>query len=267
MSLFHKLIRQGLQLLPSSLSSLVPLRFKSRLGYPLDRWDYQKLFWRNWFAYEGGQFGDDYVSRTDSSLREDVFPAFLHDYLRDLNQAFAGEEILVLDVGSGPISVLAWGHEEGLFRLTCVDPLAQEYHRLLHNYGVSAPTEILAAYGEELAYSEEFHMVFSRNALDHCVSPSRTFRNMVEAVKRGGYIVICTAVDEGSAEKWSGGHQWNLDLKDDDLKLTSRQGETVVLSDSPTVEHVWSRRTHVPPPQRGWVDVVYRRSSQTSLEV
>lgn len=253
----RKIARKIIFTLPQSIANIIPKQVRAGLGVPLGRWEYQIYFWDNWFKDEGGNLHHYYATITRSERRREAFPQFLEPFLANLTQRFPGESNEILDVGSGPISPLTWGHEAGLFRLTCCDALGAEYHQLFEKHGVSQPLPILPIYGEDIDYIEDYHIAFSKNALDHCLLPVTVFENMVRSVKRGGYIIIWSYVDEGSAMSWSGGHQYNLNLEENQLTLTSKDGTKRILTESLPLSYIWSERWD--GLHNGQFQVVYER--------
>ena len=257
--ILRKIARKIIFTLPQSLADMIPTQIRAGLGLPLGRWEAQLDFWDNWFKNEGGIYHRVYASITRPERRREVFPEFVGLFLDGLRVKFPEQDIKVLDVGSGPISPLTWGHEAGLFRLTCVDALAVEYHQLFVKYDIPQPLPIMATHGEDIDCVEEYHIVFSKNALDHCVRPATVFENMTRAVKPGGYIIIWSYVDEGSAENWSGGHQHNLDLANEHLTLTNKDGIRRLLTDGVPLRYVWSERWNNEDFHNGEFRTVYEK--------
>jgi SAM-dependent methyltransferase len=267
-SVLMRYITHGVnKLLPQFLANRLPTRIKIWLGVSLGRWEYQLGFWDNWFRTEGGAFHEDFVARTDPTRSREVFPKHLDPYIELLRSKFEGEIVKILDVGSGPISVLIWGQRAGVFELTCVDALGRQYQKMFEKYNLSCPLAIDALTGESMSYNESFHKAYARNALDHCLSPRAAFQNMVKAVKVGGYVVIGTAVDEGTYENWMGGHQYNLDLQVGHLLLTDRLGSTFVLTEHMPLKEIWSQRIDLDVSRRQWVDVVYQKTASSTSAI
>ena len=74
----------------------------------------------------------------------------------------------LLEIGSGPVSLLAFGVEQGLFEVTAVDPLASVYDEILSKYGISYPIKPRTGYAERLVKSfgkDSFDIVYSSNSL------------------------------------------------------------------------------------------------------
>jgi SAM-dependent methyltransferase len=102
---------------------------------------------------------------------------------------------------------------ERVVHIAAVDPLADEYNRMLDACGVVP--HIRTQRGEverlsELFAPDQFDLVYMRNALDHSYDPLLGIRQMLSVVKPGGWVYLHHAVNEGENEKYHGMHQWNF---------------------------------------------------------
>lgn len=141
------------------------------------------------------------------------FPAVLDPLLSRVQQMPAR----VADVGSGPLSQLAYGAYTGKMVLTAIDPLAEVYADLLANRHEAATYRRLAVPAEQLAQTlgaESFDIIWTRNAIDHAQDPGQAFRSMVDALGHGGFLVMTQFSREGTAEQWHGLHQHDMYLDD-----------------------------------------------------
>ena len=121
----------------------------------------------------------------------------------------------VLDVGSGPVSVLG---RDPRAELVQADPLAAEYAAMLEAVGIGPPGRLVAVEGERLVEEfgpESFDLVYSRNALDHTADPLEVLRQMCSVVRRGCWVVAETYINEGAGSGYAGLHRWNFDVKKD----------------------------------------------------
>ena len=80
--------------------------------------------------------------------RKKLFPKEISKFLSGYKKG--DDAIKVLDVGSGPTSILAWGVQQNLFQVTAVDPLADVYRALLKKHNISYPIIPEKGYGEYL---------------------------------------------------------------------------------------------------------------------
>lgn len=113
----------------------------------------------------------------------------------------------VLDLGSGVVSILR--NTVPNLCLTVCDPLAN-YYSDIFDYEANGIVKPLPYRAEDLPYKEEFDIVHMRNALDHSQDPLLAYKKMVEACKVGGHVIVSGFEDEGTAEGWSGFHQYNI---------------------------------------------------------
>lgn len=139
---------------------------------------------------------------------------------RDLQEGFRaaidapeGAAVNILDVGSGPLSVLGnlWpGRRVVLFP---TDPLADEYNAMLDRAGLSPrfrPIKCDAECLVEQFGENRFDMAFCHNALDHCYDPVIAIEQMLAVVKPGMTVRLEHVQNEGVREHYVGLHQWNL---------------------------------------------------------
>jgi SAM-dependent methyltransferase len=133
----------------------------------------------------------------------------------------------LLEVGSGPVSILASAVDEGLLSITAIDPLAVAYRELLRAYGVEYPVRPQPGRGESLDEqfpSASFDIVYSSNALDHTTSPRRCMEQMCRVLRPGGFLLLEGLEREGSTGDWLGLHQHDLFTEHGDLIHVDRAG-------------------------------------------
>jgi len=114
--------------------------------------------------------------------------------------------ITILDVGSGPVSILT-----GLTgaKLTTADLLGDFYQLIFdfEKHGITPPVAIPA---EQLILDRKFDLVHMSNALDHCQDPELVIQRLWNLVDFGGHLMIQGFVDEGKYERYRGLHSWDL---------------------------------------------------------
>lgn len=133
----------------------------------------------------------------------------------------------VLELGSGPVSLLAAGVENGWFDLVAVDPLAREYAAMMERHGLSFPVRPVTGTGEslpEVVAERSFDFAYSGNAIDHAVDPGLCVRNLARAVRSGGRLVLEGFCHEGTNAGWEGLHQHDLLVEDGHLVHFDRRG-------------------------------------------
>lgn len=191
---------------------------------------------------------------TQQMFKEDIIPAveYLHSKF--------GKQINTLELGPGPVSRLTEGWRRGLFELTAVDPLADEYKR---NFKHSP--FLVQGYGEDLDNMFEessFHMCYASNSLDHVDNPLKCMKDMFRLTKVDGVIIIQGNVREGSRTKWFGGHNYNLFLNGDRLMCEEKSARLYELTEGLDVEKMSKRaRTWSDPKNEcvEWFSITYRR--------
>jgi SAM-dependent methyltransferase len=162
----------------------------------------------------------------DRRVREAAFPPELRSCAAELQRDNRRLPRL-LELGSGPVSILAFGIDEGLFTVVAVDPLALPYRYLLRFYGVTYPIQPLPGQGEALLKQfspASFDIAYSSNALDHTRSPRRCLEQMCEVVRPGGFLLLEGFVREGTHGNWSGLHQHDLLTEHGSLTHIDRAG-------------------------------------------
>jgi SAM-dependent methyltransferase len=148
----------------------------------------------------------------DALQRQSAFPAPLLSFIQEIQQR-KHDRPQLLEIGPGPLSILAWGVEENLFRITSLDPLATRYRQLLGKHGLDYPVKPIDGYAEKLLDyfdRESFDIVYSSNALDHVMSPRKCLHNICMVVRRDGIVCLEGFCREGTNGRWLGLHQHDL---------------------------------------------------------
>ena len=120
-----------------------------------------------------------------------------------------GEPDNILDVGSGPVSILRNLFDDS--KITTVDPLGEFYEKMFDFFSYRIVPPISLA-GEEINYNCQFSLVHISNALDHCKDPHIVLSNLFKAVTNFGVVLVQGFVNEAEYENYSGLHQWNIDI-------------------------------------------------------
>ena len=186
----------------------------SQVEGAVDRWsdglDEETEFWRRWLRDHGGQWAEDYKLRTDPDVQIQPHIARFLDP--------ASETVpRILDVGSGPLTVLGkrWG--ERRLDITAVDPLADRYALLLDEAGLEPPVRQVKGEAEhvsELFPAGSFDLVYAQNCIDHGYDPLLSIEQMLALVRPGRYLLLEHALDEGEYMNYAGPHQWNFNEED-----------------------------------------------------
>ena len=175
-------------------------------------------FWEMWLRTGGHQYPWDFERRLDgvAELQEPELLAWLERTPR--------ERARILDVGAGPLTWLGKTHPLTELELHAVDPLAEEYDRLLARFGIEPPVRTQPCRGEDLLERFEpqsFDAVFARNALDHAADPMRIIRAMIRLARPDGVVVLRHLEREGVHEHYEELHQWNFEVRNGELHLWS----------------------------------------------
>jgi SAM-dependent methyltransferase len=134
-----------------------------------------------------------------------------------------GKPIDVLDIGSGPISILTHVFHGLHAHLKAADPLADEYERLWTDEAarMRAVRPVPVA-GEDLARHfgrNSFDVSHIRNAIDHTIHPMAVMEQMIEITRKNGVIVVHGFENEAATERWEGFHQWNMRIIPGDMEF------------------------------------------------
>jgi SAM-dependent methyltransferase len=175
-------------------------------------------FWAGWLVGAPGteQWASDRRSRLDpdTQIRDPLVRAEL-----ERNPA---EEISILDVGAGPLTGLGFRYPGKTLTIVPVDPLADEYERLLRDAELDPPIRTIRVAGEALLEhfgSRRFDIAYASNSLDHSADPFTIISNMAAVVGTGGIVLLRHKRNEGESARYGGLHQWNFDVVDDSLLL------------------------------------------------
>jgi 2-polyprenyl-3-methyl-5-hydroxy-6-metoxy-1,4-benzoquinol methylase len=170
-------------------------------------------FWDEWLRTKSSAWPGDYQNRLDPK-----FPlSQKHSALIDL---VPEEEIRILDVGAGPLTILGKKHPSKLLNIQAVDILAERYDQLLAKYNVQPLIRTQFAEAERLYQKFEensFHLVTARNCLDHAVDPLEAIRQILFVTMKRCFAVLDHAENEGETQRYQGLHQWNFTVIEGDL--------------------------------------------------
>jgi SAM-dependent methyltransferase len=207
---------------PVPLWRTIPRRIlmRSRLGRRLwwhTRGRNSELdFWRAWLvgALGAEEWESDRVRRFSPAAEiEDPL-------LRAAIDRLPQREISILDVGAGPVTKVGYTHPRRDLTIVPVDPLADDYDRLLRAAGLEPPVRTIRVAGGHLLDRfgpEHFDIAYATNSLDHSDDPMSIIENMVGVVRTGGSVLLRHARNEGEEKRYEGLHQWNFDVVEQEL--------------------------------------------------
>lgn len=175
-------------------------------------------FWAAWLSGAPGteEWADDRALRLapETEIRDPLLRAEL--------DRIAAEEVSILDVGAGPITRLGFRFRGKKLTIVPVDPLSDEYDRLLRDAGLDPPIRTIRVTGEALLEHfgpGRFDIACATNSLDHSADPFKIISNMVDVVRTGGLVLLEHKRNEGDSARYGGLHQWNFDVDGDSLVL------------------------------------------------
>lgn len=177
-------------------------------------------FWRNWLENRGGRWPADFAYRTDPQSE-------LEPHLAERLPSPPPENLEILDVGAGPLTIVGKRIAGRPVHVTAVDPLAEAYNRMLDDLQIRPPVRTQPGAGERLAAllgENRFELVVSINAVDHASDPLLVIRQMLAVAKPGANVILEHTANEGQTNAYAGLHQWNFDVEDGRLILTGRGG-------------------------------------------
>jgi SAM-dependent methyltransferase len=217
-----------------------------------------------------GQFFEDIVNRSDPNRSGKVFPTELFPFIQKIHHE-KGHKPIVLDAGSGPLSMLAYAEQQGLIDLVAADPLAGVYLKQLKKYGYAANSYLINSPCEKINNfftNETFDIVWMRNAIDHAADPHEVFQKLVSVMQPGGYLLISGYTFESSFERKMnnqiGLHKHDIfietggELMCKSMEMDGSYGPTICLNEDQPLELVSS----TPPSKelRGWMEIVWKKT-------
>lgn len=173
--------------------------------------DEELKFWREQLTFTT-PFAHFIRGRLDSSKPGPDYPDEVSEYCLTLQKGM-NRIPKVLDLGSGPLSMLLWGHRQKHFELYAVDPLADQYMAILKESGQGVPHPLVPCFGERLTEvfgPETFDLVWIYNSLDHAQDPETVFRNAVATLVPNGRLIVQGWAREGTALGFTGLHRHDL---------------------------------------------------------
>lgn len=220
------------------------------------------LYWKNYLASKGGDYPEDFQFR----LRHDTFISDRDHRLSKRIGLLPRNEVKILDVGSGPLTNLGKKHPSKMLHVTASDPLADAYNALLLAEGIAAPVPTQFSDAENLSAffdPEAFDVVHCSNALDHSYDPVAALFQMLNLVKRDGFVHLGHFENEAVSENYTGFHQWNFTEKAGDFIIWNQKEEISLSSLVCGAAILDVERTDSQP--KNWIIVTLRRNEGTEL--
>jgi len=196
-------------------AALSVLRERTGIGDTAkSKWDRgipaEVAFWDERFHSKTGpgglQWVDTYGLRLDPDLP-------LQKYVRDLLPQSA--DVRILDVGAGPLTYLGKKCNGKRIHITAVDPLADEYDRILARHHVEPPVRTQKLDAEKLTSqfpANTFDLVFAHDCIDHSYDPERAILEMIKVVKTNCYVLLDHRPHTAERLAYKDLHQWNFSV-------------------------------------------------------
>jgi SAM-dependent methyltransferase len=159
-------------------------------------------------------FWDSWFDRSDANLDERLDSALTDRLVVECLTRIPHDDVSIIDVGAGPLTTLGTAGAGKRISLTAVDPLADQYARILYERSITPPVKTEQCSGEELLVRfdpESFDVAFAENALDHSLDPLAIIKNMVSLVKAGGFVVLRHNSNQAERVDYATLHQWNFE--------------------------------------------------------
>jgi len=144
-----------------------------------------------------------------------------------------GQTPRILDVGSGPFSLMYYFKRTGKAEPVAVDILAREYCDMLERFkfcDIVMPRFGTGEFLDVQLAGEQFDIVYIGNALDHTSSPALSWLNALKLTKVDGIIGHGHFVREASAQKQDQLHQFDLYPEEDQLWIDDLKGHCFSLT-------------------------------------
>lgn len=173
-------------------------------------------FWDKCIRTNGLIWPEEYKLRHDSNLE------LQQEIVQLLPET---DEVKILDVGAGPFTYLGKVYTKSKLNIIAIDPLADEYDRIMKKYNVTPLIKTIKLDAEKISEKyekESFDLVFARNSIDHSYSPEQAILSMLQVLKSDCYIYLKHRPNEAEKEDWQGLHQWNFSIADNDFIISSR---------------------------------------------
>ena len=188
--------------------------------------DSEVQFWDDYIRTGGLDYPSDYQARLDNKNIPCGFGGYpgIQSFLKKIPQ----QHIKILDVGSGPMTLVGHKAAGKTVEVTACDPLASAYSDILNKYNIQPPVKVIFADCENLSLffdPDYFDLISCRNALDHSYNPIQSILQMLFLVKKNGLISLAHFANEAENCNYTGLHQWNLSNEGDDLIIWNRENK------------------------------------------
>ena len=217
----------------------------------------EMAFWKNYIDTKGAQWPDDFLRRLDPDTPMDRVHV-------KLIKGMKKKKVDILDVGSGPMTILGKRVPNVAVNLKACDPLAEVYQKVLDAAKVVPPIKTEFAPVEDLLWvypPASFDLVHVRNALDHSFEPLRGIMQMLTLCRPGGYVLLSHYTNEAETSEYEGLHQWNFDKINGHFCLWSKTEKIQVNKHTSPFSTEKTRLKKSAGSTKVWLHVEFKRNS------
>jgi len=134
---------------------------------------------------------NNYLKNKDKSTYYDWKRDYWNNFLEEIKFEVPDSTLNILDAGSGPAGIftILKGH-----KVVAVDPLLEKYKSTLDQFDTSdfQYVNFINSPIERIHMDQQFDLVFCLNCINHVNSIQSSLRNLFNALKPGGKMVLST---------------------------------------------------------------------------
>lgn len=185
-------------------------------------------FWNEIFP-EDNNFTHDFYKNAGSiyQLRAQTQKRMPMPDISRLIEGIDKDPVVTLEVGSGPLPKLGILETSKNLAILTLDPLMDDYIELLKQRHIDLAALFpegkfvtgMAEDASRLFDLNSIDFIYSSNALDHCEDPAKCINELYKICAGGGCLYLTGMTNEGEYQKYSGFHQWNLDVQGGNLVI------------------------------------------------
>ena len=134
---------------------------------------------------------NNYLKNKDKSSYYDWKRAYWSDFLKEIQLDLPSNSSKILDAGSGPAGIFTILDEH---EVVAVDPLLDKYKSNIDQFEAAdfQHVNFITSTIERIHMDQQFDIVFCLNCINHVSSIQSSLRNLFNALKPGGKIVLST---------------------------------------------------------------------------
>jgi len=169
----------------------------------------------------------------------DAFPKKILEILFNMKHQLKSKKLKVLEIGTGPVSNLAYFVDKGIFKVIGIDPLAEIYKNIMRKLNYTYPIIPLNIKCENLLnYFKKpcFDLVYALNSIDHTENSVKCIKNAYKLLKKGGILFLCSNIKEGSRNYWTGLHKYDLYFYNNRLSISNQKNMRYYLEDDKDIK-------------------------------